>query len=316
MAIRFHMFLLLLACCFLGGCPNEGVLIIQPISGFSNRIRSLASASVVAKLTNRKLLVDWRLEQQGENSQMVAQLSDFFSNQFDTPASYDISPPQLAAIEAEQSYVLRDTGLTTHAFTPSNKKYIYIKNWNEFALENGDLDEERALRRQFIRSLIPVKAISEPLENFKNSYWPKTNGVPDNNKIIGVHVRLGNRPGDFGTIFDNPTSAEIIDKMKKLGEQYNIKTFFLASDTKSVINDIKQAFPADSILTFSSGTTDRNTVSGQQQDVVEWYLLGNSYVVLGTKVSSFSDVAAYLSTLGNKIEFGSGTHRLSGSSSR
>jgi len=55
---------------------------------------------------------------------------------------------------------------------------------------------------------------------------------------------------------------------------------------------------------------ERKTIEGQQNALIEWFLLGSTEYIIGTYQSSFSDEAAYLTTQRRKVDLGGAVYGL------
>ena len=58
---------------------NERILIIDPINGFGNRIRAIASAYIIAKESGRSFYINWKDESGPKNSWYVPAINSIFS---------------------------------------------------------------------------------------------------------------------------------------------------------------------------------------------------------------------------------------------
>ena len=83
-----------------------------------------------------------------------------------------------------------------------------------------------------------------------------------------------------------------------LNEMYKFDSetkFFVCSDSNSVINKLKKVF-GDRIITYerhSDLETSRSTSVGAQDDFAEMLLLAKNKVILGSYISTFTEMAWY-----------------------
>ena len=139
---------------------------------------------------------------------------------------------------------------------------IVIKSYGQFT-EN---------RERFLFWLRQLRARPEILE-----------AIAIGNGVVGVHMRRGDH---MKCIADSPTTL-FIDAMRR----YPSSTFFfVASDSDADRDTLEQLFPGQ-ILTVAR-TLVRDTTVGMTDAVKDFVALSRCSEILGSKGSSFSDMAA------------------------
>jgi hypothetical protein len=109
-----------------------------------------------------------------------------------------------------------------------------------------------------------------------------------NEHTISVHIRTyndaagtsGKKRGIYSFNIDS-----FISQMKNQDDNCN---FFVCSDSDEAIEQIKDVF-GDRIATFDSG------VKTTEEDIIDLYLLSKNKLIIGTKNSTFTEVAWWLS---------------------
>ena len=132
----------------------------------------------------------------------------------------------------------------------------------------------------------PIKLLNDKIINFSKQFTDKT---------ISVHIRTWNRNGENGRrkyLFN-------IEKFeKKMLEFDNTYNFFICSDSEEVINKFKNNkkfknriynYPRKSNL-----NTSRDFKEGIQEDLIELYLLSKNNIIIGSRFSTFTEVAWWI----------------------
>lgn len=106
---------------------------------------------------------------------------------------------------------------------------------------------------------------------------------------IGVHIR---RTDHRAVIASNPLEG-FVNLMKKQECQHPGCTFYLASDDVEVKQYMNQIFP-NRIITKSDVVLQRDSVEGMKDALVELFLLARTNLIIGSRGSTFTDVASQL----------------------
>lgn len=133
--------------------------------------------------------------------------------------------------------------------------------------------------------------------------------------MIGVHYRSWKTgaPDKHSGLIDDPNDRyvpefikEMTDILNKPLNETNNKpvAFFLSSDH----TDAKKKIMAEKLFKGRIFTRvaqiERETIQGQQSAMVDFYLLGQTELIIGTFQSSFSDEASWLTKQRRKIPIG------------
>lgn len=106
---------------------------------------------------------------------------------------------------------------------------------------------------------------------------------------IGVHVR---RTDHRTVIAANPLNG-FVRLMREQEQQHPGCTFYLASDDVEVKRYMEQQFPGR-IVTKADVVLQRDSVEGMKDAVVELFLLARTNLIIGSRGSTYSDVASQL----------------------
>lgn len=301
--------LLEISCTPAGTCPsdmqataNDNYLIVKPNGGFANRMRALASASVIAKRAKRTLAVDWIA---APPDMVVPNFSDIFESGVETMESLCLPNDILAdgdnigkfGISTYNAWDLAQMYGLPKKIEADTARYVYLQSGSSVFPLDGDLDEIVAEYSAFYRQLVLIPAIRKKIEDFTNKNFK-------GHTVIGVHVRsFSTGAADDGFGKGTPKLdlfKEILDDtMKKNGQ---VK-FFVASDSLDLVAQLDNNY-AGRVITYPIPKVDRDTVEGVLDAVTQWYILGATDYIVGTFQSSFSDEAAFLTKEKRKIGVG------------
>lgn len=298
--------------------PKSRYLVVYPYAGLANRLRVLASAKILAAATDRHLVVDWPVIR----NEIPAKWHELFltpmtmfeqsslKNEGCTLSEIKSAPPEHPVIKnvgAKNDYD-EAKGLSKIAF--DDEPIIYFGTSVSFFPEEEIMpySEYQERYRTFYKNLDPVLWVNQAVKEFRQQH------SFDKKFMIGVHYRSWATSADnysrLNRDRENRYLQEFVDEMKRALKKPLHETkqkpvaFFLATDDKGVKEKLL-AVPelADRIFTRDI-EIDRSTVKGQQNALVDWFLLGGTNYIIGTYQSSFSDEAAYLTKENRKVNIG------------
>lgn len=273
--------------------------------GLGNRLREFASAQLVARLSGRKLVVDWQIIP----GEIPASFNDLFTDKL--MSLDDVAMPKGWTTHEMRDwrgrsepgvvarYNLSDANNINHSdIVDSSAQWVVVWSPYRFLPKGQSFEDVKESYSTFFKSLNPTEAVDRIVEEFKAKHY---HGLSPSN-LVGVHYRSFPFSSDVG--FGNTRlSIDYTIEAMKAEIRLNPHThFYLASDSVEDKKTITGKFPG---RVFSLDITpERDTILGQQIGLAEMYLLGYSRLVMGTKDSSFSDEAAILSASGQKIDIG------------
>ena len=106
---------------------------------------------------------------------------------------------------------------------------------------------------------------------------------------IGVHIRRT----DHTWSKEHSTLTKFVEQMQKVLNQNSKSDFFVASDDEHTIEVLMEKFPGK-IKTIQHKTMDRNNHEGIDTAVIDLFCLAQCNSMIGSYMSSFSDLAAQL----------------------
>lgn len=294
--------------------PQDYYLVVQPHAGLGNRLRVLASSAIIAKLSGRKLVIDWTID--------VNQMSARWNELFTTPMTmFEQSPLasegcSLDLIKSawEDDPIIKNRGILNHFEQKGElgdifeirEPIIYFETTMSFKPDSFNLSEAAYKRayRQFYQGLQPVSSAAKEIEEFKEKHF--TNKFP-----IGIHYRSWQSgPADFYVFSDREARylKDFIVKMKEALKDHPNAVFFLATDDQNVKEKILQIKEFEGRIVTRQERIERFSTEGSLNALVDWFLLGSTNYIIGTLDSSFSDEAAHLTKEDKKISIGEGAN--------
>jgi hypothetical protein len=295
------------------------LLIVQVCCGLGNRLRVIASAEIMGKLTNREVIIIWET--------IPNEMPAFYNELFEEPyllTDEDVCPYGdtiwASIVNAPPNHPdIKNLGVQNDSaafkvlseLPEYEERIIYFHTTAPFQPSPQYMlpREYFGLLRQYYNNLVPVKPVRRALKAFKRD------NKFDEKYMIGVHYRAW----DTGYADDRVSCltkdkefiylGDFITEMKKALLRESPKTknkpiaFFLTSDSSNLKTQFRDAAFEGRIIT-TSHEVDRSTTTGLQKDLLEWFLLGSTQYIIGTNESSFSDEAAYLTVEGKKISVG------------
>jgi len=273
--------------------PSTRHVIIELHFGLSNRLRALASAFVLARNTNRELIVIWQ-----PDVHCNCTFDDLFtdhnlnvldSNPFETGKMiyYDYMNAQLR--RANKLKIDHETD-----------KDIYIKS--AYTLEYSFYNKND--ENEFLRTLKPIEQISKKLEEL------------DLSSMIGLHIRMGagkNYDKDRwdSDEFLDETGKEFMHFWRERSHYYSFvpiirerlekdpeQKFFLSADMEMIYEALTDKFGKNII--FNKRTAYDRSKEQQQAALLDIYCLSKTKLIYGSAWSAFTEIASRIG--GNQVK--------------
>lgn len=268
-------------------------VVISPTQGFCNRLRSLASAYVLADYMNTNIYVNWV----PEKCCNIA-INDVFETKFNSidvnvlKASLYYFNPQKHTNEILQAYVNDD-----QVCDWTRLKYLVIEGGHEFKHPEMSTIDYLSRKHAFYRKLKFISPIEKEVERYQNSRTTKTTR-------IGVHFR------DYVAAYDQadgrmfsqdspfPKFTEIVERLlnSSRGTSASIE-LYVTSNSEEILNRFREQYGGRATVinytTPEGRDLSRDTTWGVQQAIIEMLLLSRCDILVGTYYSSFSDEACF-----------------------
>lgn len=260
---------------------------LLPIGGLANRMRAIASAVHLCRLSGCSLDVYW-FRDKGLNARFgdifkeietdkvcIHRDSLFGKLLYDHPRRHNMWIPRVP-----QKLLFRNRVYDNEINDYERNKDIFMK----FLAEGG----------LYVSSCYPIidfntdifRDLFKPVEEIETKAYSVISNMSDYR--IGIHVR---RTDHIVSINNSPNELfyQAIDEELNLNNSLSI---YLATDSENVKEDFKNKY--GNRIFFSTSEADRNSVSGIMDAVAEMYVLSMTNKIYGSYGSSYSEVAAAL----------------------
>jgi len=302
---------------------GERYVVVSSKSGFGNRLQAVASAYAWAELTGRKLVIDWQVEKK----HMPALWHELFkAPKLDTlETNADFSNKCTKDALLYRYHPNNSFTSSAHHGTPGVSQYRQnLPGELNPAVENLKVDNNPIAYFFVLESRMPSDKFPEQkdvIRKFYNMLKPVDSVQKEIDAVLAKHscdIKLGFHFRSFATAADLDWSGtatpvdsfltEVENQIKKMGLKVSDKScIFVASDSPKYRNYIEEALKKiynAQVLSLNLKQVERDTVKGQQDALVEWYLLASMNYLFGSNESTFSDEAGRLTTHGKKISIG------------
>lgn len=262
------------------------MLIVQPIGGLCNRIRSINSAFSLAQSRKDSLTILWFCNEE---------LNCPFDKLFQFPPNIRVFNIYSKWNMQKIIYQLTSQFLTNEDIYPYK---ISVGNKTtpspEHALFFSGLrkrcyiaTEESFYPTQDYHLFVPTLEIQDKLKLFYKNIGSQT---------YGVHIR---RTDNMPSIHTSSTAAFISAMEDKIVQDRNAD-FYLATDDLLEEKILKERFPGK-IISNENRTLSRNTSEGIMDALIDLFCLSKTKAIIGSYHSSFTDIAADIGNISKEI---------------
>lgn len=264
------------------------MLIIEPCAGLSNRILAVATAYSLAKKTGHRLVLLWDID--GAVGIPVEEL-------FVLPA--DIRIVRTTKLPYRRKLILRlKSELIRRKAKLTADKFLDCCDIEYIRKHNGQCTVRKYLtdnKKLYIKSFCELEDIqdNEIFKIFKPA--PQVLEYGDRvfakvtDRTVGIHIRRT----DHAEAIKNSPLTLFENKMQELLDMKQAEQFFLATDDKSVENQMKSRF-GDRIICHDNKKFSRSDAQGMLDGLIDMLALSRCGCIYGSYGSTFSRMAAYL----------------------
>ena len=289
---------------------NTRVLLVKGSAGLGNRILSLLSAILFARLSGRRVAVDWSDSLYARNNENSFPL--LFSKPVSAPIdshSLSVAPPRWREYvntpaegllknlkrRRERSALRVDLSRLDHpedilVFWAQEERIHEMRRHFHGEFQALARKSDDAILRDLIRSDLTLHPeIAARVSQFKQSRW--------SDDIIGAHMRYTDRRGRIQKTFRH---------VDWIVAKHPRSRVFLATDNADLLRQARDRYGADRVIATQKwfpvpGQPIHRTAQGPdglqkaKDGLLEMYLLGSCKWLVGDHRSSFAYVAALLS---------------------
>ena len=260
-------------------------LVVYPKNGLANRLRVLASASILADCTGRNLFVNWI-----PSKDCNVEWEELFLNQVES-RPLPLSGFQVGIDLYDDTVIPMFWCRDTPRLAVRGESYLVAvhtcRNFQPEEMTNEAYEEAKSL---FYRNLRPVDAVRQTVSDMQKRYF-------DGHDVVGVHIR---RKDHLTFLMKDhrlvcPTKL-FVEAMENILHANPETKFFLATDDEKEEKLIRRLFPGAVIVHEKEGS-GRNTKKGMQDALVDWVLLSKTSRIIASYASSFSQEAGLVNRI-------------------
>jgi len=223
----------------------------------------------------------------------------YIFNKNEKKNKYDIFYPELEKIITESE--------NTHRIHMRDDKYKNNNQYYKIINYKYNMIPKNILQKisQKLKSLNLIKDLQKMIDNYSENFDDMT---------ISIHIRSWQQNMTQDISKENLRRRKFYDlpkviKIMKILEQKG-HNFYITSDMEDSLNEIKQKFNKE--LNNTSGVVhifprktsrdnSRCSLTGIQEDLIELYLLSKNKWIIGSYLSTYSELAWYLGECKSKI---------------
>ena len=175
----------------------------------------------------------------------------------------------------------------------NNNQYYKIINYKYNMIPKNILQK----LSQKLKSLNLIKDLQKMIDNYSKNFDDMT---------ISIHIRSWQQNMTQDRSKENLRRKKFynLQKVIKIMKILELEghNFFITSDMEDSLNEIKQKF--DNVHVFPRKTSRDNSrcgLTGIQEDLIELYLLSKNKWIIGSYLSTYSELAWYLGECKSKI---------------
>ena len=260
-------------------------LVVYLRNGLANRLRVLASASILAECAGRNLLVNWI-----PSKECNVEWEDLFHTQIRS-CPLPLSGFQVGIDLYNDAVIPRcwyqDTPRLAVPSGPDLVALHTCRNFQPEEMANEAYEEAKSL---FYRNLRPVDTVRKTISDMQKRYF-------EGRDVIGVHIRrkdhLDFLKKDHRLVC--PTNL-FVEAMENVLHATPDTKFFLATDDEKEEKLIRRLF-ARAVIVYEKEGSGRNTTKGMQDALVDWLLLSKTSRIIASYASSFSQEAGMVNRI-------------------
>ncbi len=271
--------------------PN---LIVNPIGGLANRMRSIASAVSLANSCGiEKVKVIWSV-----NDELAARFDDIFLTAsrlqlfYPSPLTYSLkySPPRKKNLFISALPISR-YGLYLSDFNRQLREIRASENPDKLLLSKATATLDKGLDCYIQSGCIFYPFINKEyrrLFQFRPEIEEKAREILETlgENVVGIHIR---RTDNSQSILHSPDELFFEEMDRRIARDHKVN-FYLATDDEAVKRNFKARY-GDRLVT-SSRPANRTSRGGIIDAAVEMCTLSKTKEIIGSHYSSFSEAAS------------------------
>ena len=266
------------------------MIIIEPCAGLGNRLLALTSAYELAEKLGRELLVIWK-------SEIGCQIRSEELFLFDGVKVINISE---SGWKQDFAGTLRGNAVKKK-YRGSADRFVECDEVEVWKKEGGFARVEQEIAKT---SRIYIKSYTNLCEITPDSFRFLTPSAAveargrevfariTKERTVGVHIR---RTDHTDAIANSPLEL-FTDRMKREIEEKDAN-FYVTTDDARVMDELKQAFPAERLVIYENKVLDRDSREGIQDALVDMLCLSKCSRIIGSYRSTFSLIPSIMGNI-------------------
>jgi len=252
------------------------MIIIEPMSGLCNRMRSIGSAINLSRKLGHNLYVFWVM-----TPEINCKLSDLFIIPEDIKEIYECR-------RGIASKIIK--GLSKAFFSLPNNVFLDQKRMHGIPEESMGEAYYKEMNALYFNTYLPFYGKNNPYQHFRPRKDIQTIiDSYDTKELIGLHIRRGDNAQNIVYKLNSPLHMFYEEINRRISCDVSAK-FFAATDDSSIDEELMKKYPGRMII-HPKKSRDRNNPDAIKDAVVDLYCLANCTKLIGTYWSAFTDAA-------------------------
>lgn len=257
-------------------------LVVKPLGGLANRIRAVTCGMWCAQELGMELILSWQC-----GDFMPAQFSELFKNDLntDTRGLESCTKTSIGMGQLIRAKMIIDQSCISDPATAvieicTGVAFSYRPDVSPMQREFGETI------RPYLHALIPVDSVVAEVRANEQSF---------RERMLGVHLRTGREQLGYHKSIEI-TEEPFFEAIDRATTRINGLGLYVASDSRATISRFQQRY-GSRVFTLTRNGEDipRHVDSAEAIRIalVELMLLGRTHWLLGSMLSSFSEVAGW-----------------------
>jgi hypothetical protein len=279
-------------------------LISFPRNGLCNRLKAISSCYILSQECNRQFEIMWEPESNNICGVDIEELFEYDA-EYMPHKSVDFDSKILNRRKRRKMRRVGDKVFVSHDFENTYTEWVASNKDDQDVVFvcGGDAklpameQEEYDYKKQTFYNNLPIKyEIMQKINDFKKNFEGK--------RVLGVHIRGGDTLNDdiykwrrlgirkYGDFLETITHREIFESVLRTISPSldDHDAIYVCSDEMSIVDMFTETF--DNVFVYPKDEVDRNSSSGMEDALIDWWLLGECDHIFYTFGSTFGPEAS------------------------
>ena len=259
--------------------------------GVANRLKCWASVIRISNNNNYKIKWDV-LDDYNENPHILnCSFNKLFKNDVEIKSFSELDDININEFRVNPEFFIKDSDNLPNNFnnfTSNCRRTFRCRDKFKRDIDYMFNKIPKKIKYDYINCFKKIKLIDE-LQNQVNEFSKRFN-----DKTVSIHIRSWNRNGEIS----RRHSLYNVEKFENEMDNYKECNFFMSTDSQEVKDYfITESRFKNNIIFYNRKTSldnSRDFPEGIQEDVIDLYLLSKNKIIIGSRFSTFTEVAWYL----------------------